>query len=206
MAAAGRTAARLVALATLVGLCAGDAWGAARSLLRRRPACPADALPRTGRIVGAAPDEPLRLGSGCGPAFVGLSPLAPGLLCSSARRATGPAAALSVAPRSLRETRGHGRAARGGAALTTVCIFEQVTKGLGDVFGTQGKNDVDALKKILVSCSPASCILCARPSHPPPRARTVMRGKGGMGRGGSSETISQGASSSLLCVLARTTE
>ena len=70
MAAAGRTAARLVALATLVGLCAGDAWGAARSLLRRRPA---DALPRTGRIVGAAPDEPLRLGSGCGPAFVGLS-------------------------------------------------------------------------------------------------------------------------------------
>jgi hypothetical protein len=38
-------------------------------------------------------------------------------------------------------------------ALTTVCVFEQMTKGFGDFFGpkTQGKTDIDVLKKILVS-------------------------------------------------------
>ena len=146
-----RSAARLAALAVLVCLCAGDARGAGPERACRKT-CLATAATRTGRIMSASKDSP-RPADGRGPAFVGLLPLVPGFLRSSARRAK--CAGAAAAPWSLRGARGPQHAARGRGALTTVCIFEQVTKGLGDVFGTQGKNDVDALKKILVSFSPS---------------------------------------------------
>jgi hypothetical protein len=147
-------------LAVLVCLCAGDARGAGPERACRLSS-PATASLRTGSIFSASKDSP-RTSDGRGPAFVGISPLVPGFLSSRARRAT--CAGAAAAPWSLRGVRGPQRAARGRDALTTVCIFEQVTKGLGDVFGTQGKKDVDALKKILVSCSPALLDLSLRPA------------------------------------------
>lgn len=92
-----------------------------------------------------------------GLAFVGLSSLALshsarecGAVCTGAHAGSGPLLGrLPIA---------HSRNARRHGALTTVCVFEQMTKGFGNLFGSQSKNDVDELKKILVRYFASTCV------------------------------------------------
>jgi len=106
---------------------------------------------RTSAVANLA--LPCRGSSGPGLAFVGLSSPA-GALRDSARGAMCTGAHVGAGPLLGRLPIAHPRnALRAGArkngALTTVCVFDQMTKGFGQLFGSQGKNDVDALKKIL---------------------------------------------------------
>ena len=107
-------------------------------------------------------------GSGPCPAFAGRMSPATGLT-RPLRGASCPSVSCAGRLPVLRT-----RPARG--ALTTVCVFEQMTKGLGDLFGAQGKGSVDSLKQILVrhscglfclalpclSCPVLSCLLAGR--------------------------------------------
>ena len=140
-------ASRLMALAALSCLSAGRASSmniVCSSTRREASRC-------TGAMASLESVSHLR--RGLGPAFVGLPSPVVGLMSRSMRGAT--CAGFRVAPPSVRLSP-HSRK----SALTTVCVFEQMTKGLGDLFGNN-KNDVDALKKILVRC----CFCYCSPMH-----------------------------------------
>ena len=155
--------ARLLALAALACLSAGRA---SSMHLYHTPSAHAQAV-CAGSAVAAHDRGLSDHGSGQAIAFAGVASPAGGLLARTAIGATCNKGAAPVLGR-LPMAALRGRSSR-NSALTTVCVFKEMTKGLGDLFG-KNNNDVDALKKMLVRCCPCCCPCCVPAAAAPASA------------------------------------
>lgn len=135
--------AHLLALAALTCLSAGRA----SSIHMYSTSSSAHVQSRCAGATVAAHDRGL---AGCSSqelAFAGLASPVRGLLSRTASSATcGQGAAPVLGRLPMAALRG---SSSRNSALTTVCVFKEMTKGFGDLFG-KNNNDVDALKKMLV--------------------------------------------------------